>query len=60
MTRLAKVVLAAAMLWGSGDAFAQYANVPEDQVFRTDQEHYGHLQYFGFYTSAMGHWNFTL
>jgi hypothetical protein len=59
MTRLAKVTLAAAMLWGGGNALAQYANVPADQVFRTDQERYGHIEYFGFYASAMGHWNFT-
>ena len=59
MTRLAKVIFAAAMLWGSGNALAQYAIVPADQVFRTDQERYGHLEYFGFYASAMGHWNFT-
>lgn len=47
------------MLWGGGNALAQYANVPADQVFRTDQERYGHIEYFGFYASAMGHWNFT-
>lgn len=25
----------------------------------TNEQHYGHLRYFGFYASAMAHWNFT-
>ncbi len=44
---------------GAADAFAQYAKGLEQAVFSTDEERYGHLEYFGFYGSAMGGWNFT-
>jgi hypothetical protein len=47
------------MAWTACDALAQYASVAEDDLFRTDERRYGHLQYFGFYASAMAHWNFT-
>lgn len=43
----------------SGVARAQYVSVSPDDVFDTQDRRYGHLQYFGFYASAMGHWNFT-
>jgi len=52
---LATIALACA----AGNALAQYAGVADEDVFRTDQRRYGHLQYFGFYASAMGHWNYT-
>lgn len=40
-------------------ATPQYADIPVENTFRTDERRYGHLEYFGFYASAMGHWNFT-
>jgi hypothetical protein len=43
----------------SGPALAQYENWPETDLFDAAGERYGHLEYFGFYASAMGGWNFT-
>ena len=40
-------------------AAAQYETLPEESLFRTEERRYGHLEYFGFYASAMAHWNFT-
>ena len=40
-------------------ALGQYAAVTGKPAYRTSAERYGHLQYFGFYASAMGHWDFT-
>ncbi len=36
-----------------------YRGVPTDAIFKTPEQRYGHLQYMGFYASAMQHWNFT-
>ena len=36
-----------------------YAAVPADLIFDTQTKRYGHLEYVGFYASAMRHWNFT-
>jgi len=48
------------MLTGAaGDIMAQYSAVPEGDMFRTDARRYGHLEFFGFFASAVGHWNFT-
>jgi hypothetical protein len=38
---------------------AQYENIPGSQVVESEQDRYGHLEYFGFYASAMESWNFT-
>ena len=40
-------------------AQAQYDQLPAENAFRTEERRYGHLEYFGFYASAMGPWNFT-
>ena len=37
----------------------QYSELPEEDIFRSDERRYSHLEYFGFYASAMDHWNFT-
>jgi len=47
------------LTWAVGDAMAQYSAVPEEDMFRTDAQRYGHLEFFGFFASAVGHWNFT-
>lgn len=38
---------------------AEYKGALPQGELRTDEQRYGHLRYFGFYASAMGHWNFT-
>jgi hypothetical protein len=40
-------------------AAAQYEKLPAEHMFRTEERRYGHLEYFGFYASAMGEWDFT-
>ena len=59
MRRFFHYIAIIALTWAVGDARAQYASVPEEDLFQTDEQRYGHLQYFGFYASAMAHWNFT-
>lgn len=59
MTRLLKFMVFMSLAWGAGHALAQYGSVPDEDMYRTDERRYGHLQYFGFYASAMAHWNFT-
>jgi len=59
MKRFFRYLVAMALFCSAGNALAQYAGVADSDVFRTDQRRYGHLQYFGFYASAMGHWNYT-
>ena len=59
MTKLCRIIIAMTLAWAAGNALAQYASVPDEDLFRTDEQRYGHLQYFGFYASAMAHWNFT-
>jgi len=41
------------------DVIAQYAAPSKEDLFRSPERRYGHLEYFGFYASAMGNWNFT-
>lgn len=48
-----------ALAFGAGAVDAQYKNVLVEDVDRASAPRYDHLQYFGFYASAMGHWNFT-
>jgi hypothetical protein len=59
MNRLLSHLLLAILICASSGALAQYANWPEEDVFRSDEERYGHLEFFGFYASAWGSWNFT-
>jgi len=47
------------LILATSDALGQYVSWPEKELFSSDQERYGHLEYFGFYGSAMGGWNFT-
>jgi len=47
------------LAWGAGNALAQYAGLSGEDEYRSDERRYGHLEYFGFYASAMGNWNFT-
>jgi hypothetical protein len=47
------------LAFASGPALAQYENWPQEDLFDGKGERYGHLEYFGFYASAMGGWNFT-
>jgi len=59
MNRLARFTLIVALAWTAADARAQYANLPDEDLFQSAERRYGHLEYFGFYASAMGPWNFT-
>jgi hypothetical protein len=59
MSRFIPHILILLLSCVAGNALAQYAAVPEEDLFRSDERRYGHLQYFGFYASAMAHWNFT-
>jgi hypothetical protein len=52
-------ILLLLLAFTSGDTRAQYEDLFEDDVFRSDERRYGHLEYFGFYASAMGSWNYT-
>ena len=52
-------IVVAWLVFTSSSLFAQYANWPQEDVFAANQEHYQHLEYFGFYASAMGNWNYT-
>jgi len=59
MNRLLSVLLLGGLICAVTDVFAQYADWPQEDVYTSDEERYGHLEYFGFYASAMGGWNFT-
>jgi len=59
MKRCLILLLGLAWLGVATTAAAQYAPLPADKLYRTDEQRYGHLQYFGFYASAMGGWNYT-
>jgi hypothetical protein len=59
MTRLFRLIVILGLSWATVDAVAQYGSVPDEDMYRTDERRYGHLEYFGFYASAMAHWNFT-
>jgi len=47
MRRFLHHIAIIALAWAAGDALAQYASVPEENLFQTDQQRYGHLRYFG-------------
>jgi hypothetical protein len=36
-----------------------YQGIPKESIFKSSERRYGHLEYMGFYASAMQHWNFT-
>ena len=57
MKKLFSSILILAM--AATNVSAQYAALSKDDVFRSPDRRYGHLEYFGFYASAMGNWNFT-
>ena len=59
MRRIFHYIAVVALAWMSGETMAQYASIPEADLFRTDEQRYDHLEYFGFYASAMAHWNYT-
>lgn len=59
MKRILSSLLFALLTLAGNVAMAQYANWPDEDVFDSDQERYGHLEYFGFFGSAMGGWDFT-
>jgi hypothetical protein len=48
-----------ALVCAAGNVLAQYSDLSDEDVYRSDERRYGHLEYFGFYASAMGGWNFT-
>jgi len=47
------------LVLATSDVLAQYATASKDDLFRSPERRYNHLEYFGFYASAMGNWNFT-
>jgi len=59
MNRTPVWLLAALLAGAPGVAMAQYASAAPENMYRNDERRYGHLEYFGFYASAMGGWNFT-
>ena len=59
MKKLLSSILLPILACVTSDAIAQYADLSDEDVFRTTERRYGHLEYFGFYASAMGGWNFT-
>ena len=52
------IFLAFALLIPSAVA-RNYQGIPSEGLFDSRQKRYGHLEYVGFYGSAMRHWNFT-
>lgn len=59
MIKLLVPILAVLLAGVPGAALAQYASASPDDIHRSDERRYGHLEYFGFYASAMGAWNVT-
>jgi len=59
MKKLLFSMLLLALACTATGALAQYASLPKEDSFQSDERRYGHLEYFGFYASAMGSWNFT-
>ena len=48
-----------ALVFVATNVAGQYSELSEEDIFRSDERRYSHLEYFGFYASAMNHWNFT-
>ena len=59
MKKLLSSLLFIALTASAASSHAQYMLLPGEDMFRTPERRYGHLEYFGFYASAMGSWNFT-
>ena len=59
MKRFLFPMLLVAVTCGVTDVFAQYSVLSKEDSFRSAERRYGHLEYFGFYASAMDSWNFT-
>jgi len=59
MKKLLFSMLLLALACGVSEVFAQYSALPKEDMFRSPEKRYGHLEYFGFYASAMDSWNFT-
>ena len=59
MKSLLVALFALAPVVGASAADARYQDNFLADVDRPQAARYDHLQYFGFYASAMGHWNFT-
>lgn len=59
MKKLFSSLLFIILAFVTTDVLAQYATPPKEDLFRSPERRYGHLEYFGFYASAMGNWNFT-
>ena len=54
-----KAIVLLSLMGTAVSAYAQYENLPAEQIYSSEQQQYGHLRYFGFYASAMGGWNYT-
>jgi len=59
MNRVFSVLLLAGLFCVVTDVSAQYEDWPQEDLYTSDEERYGHLKYFGFFASAMYSWNFT-
>jgi hypothetical protein len=59
MKKLLSILLFMTMVFVTTDVLAQYVTPPKENSFRSPERRYDHLEYFGFYASAMGNWNFT-
>ena len=59
MMKRLTALLVLALTFPAGNVLAQYADLSPDDVYRSAEQRYGHLEYFGFYASAMESWNFT-
>ena len=59
MKKLISILLLVTLAGMASAVQAQYAATPRDQLYGSPDRRYGHLEYFGFYASAMGSWNFT-
>lgn len=58
--RLVIVATVLTCIFASAGTLARdYEDVPPDYIFDTPERRYNHLEYVGFFGSAMQHWNFT-
>jgi len=58
MLLMTLLALTALLLSQAGRA-ESYFDLPKDDIYNTKERRYGHLEYMGFYASAMRHWNYT-
>jgi len=59
MKKCLSCLLLMMLVFTTTNVLAQYATPSKEDLFRSPEKRYGHLEYFGFYASAMGNWNFT-